>query len=338
MKIKEEKNNKKQDYTVVIVMSFIMGSLSVITLLVFLILVCTKQPQPTETPTMKCLTKIPIISPAQLPRTTYNIFRYVRHSKSNQKFVGENEPKPTENDLETVYYGCKNSTSIESDSVNNGLPLSTYNLVNVEVHKNPFLEKLLNSPLASDASSQSNEKHDCSFRTENLKPYPKTKIQQPVTLKPALEKLKKLYTASSVSTGSDLPQIKRAKRAVLDKEGEIHAVDKSPTRTTTMQPYVELWDTEDKIIEVEKTPKKSRKKEFPKKEKSTKNFQNLFSLSSENLMEYSDTFDVEDEYDTAMQYELFKQFEGEKRRGDTSEDVPDIVKLGDQPCCSKTFK
>ena len=150
--------------------------------------------------------------------------------------------------------------------------------------------------------------------------------------------MKKLYTASSVSTGSDLPQIKRAKRAVLDKEGEIHAVDKSPTRTTTMQPYVELWDPKDKIIEVEKTPKKSRKKEFPKKEKSTKNFQNLFSLLSENLMEYSDKFDVEDEYDTAMQYELFKQFEDEKRRGDTSEDVPDILKLGDQPCCSKTFK
>ena len=145
-------------------MSFIMVSLLVITLLAFLILVCTKQPQPTETPTMKCLTKIPFISSAQLPRTTYNIFRYVRHSKSNQKFVAENEPQPTKNDLETIYHGCKNSTStIESDSVNDGLPLSTCNLVNVEVHKNPFLEKLLNSPLASDASSQSSEKHDCSL-------------------------------------------------------------------------------------------------------------------------------------------------------------------------------
>ena len=113
---------------------------------------------------------------------------------------------------------------------------------------------------------------------------------------------------------------KQANRAVINKEGEIPAEDKSLTHTKITQPNLKLWDLEDKIIEGEETPTK------------------LFSSLNENLLESLDTFDVNDQYNIAMQFELFKQFEDEKRQGDNSADSKDLVEPSDQPCCSKTFK
>ena len=127
IKIKQEKNNNKQNYTINIVNLSLWGLLSVVSLIAFSILVCIKQPQPKETPKVKCLTTIPTVNPDRFSSTPYNILCSVRHSKSNQTFVVENELQLTKNDLEAPSLDYKSSTSsIKVDSVDDGLPLSHF--------------------------------------------------------------------------------------------------------------------------------------------------------------------------------------------------------------------
>ena len=310
----KDKDEDQPPETVLKIASILFGLLSAIFLFMCLIFFCVTKPQANEIlmvshrpPNSK--SQIPLINLNKDPLTVCSNACLNQEVSLMSSFVVKNEIQPIKHDLNVL-----------------GFPVTSSDRVKVDFHKSLLSEKTEHHNMwSSTTNNQHFRTKICRQARKNKKRALKTKVQQSPPLTPVPEEEEEPLSTPSTPGTDQLTTFKWFKNDITDK-GELLVEESFYSTSKKNQPSSEEENVEDVVDEVSGASKNTKKRHQTHEEPTPKaenifQFQNIFCSASKHAIKGLETSQAKNKYDTLLQFELLKQFEDEKRKGNISKDL-----------------